>query len=478
MKTFKMGTTLSAVLAGALLCAAPLRADQSFGDAGDYLRNGAGARPLGMGGAFTAVANDVSAENWNPAALAFLDEYQFITMYAPFVLSSNLFYAGVGIPLGPRGALAASDVMLRSDGFQSANALNQNTGSDSIVHNAVSLSYARAFYDAWSLGGRVRFLQQKVLSDSGNTFGIDLSAYSRPWHRVSAGFSVLNLNRPSITLGSTPDEFRRSIRLGAAFHGPRDSFIVSVDGNKTEGQNLYAAAGLEYTPVPLLSLRGGWDQNQTLTAGVGVNFRSSVRVDYAFSTQQELGDFNKVSLTWRWGNVYHARINPDGIVKETEAIYVEGLRNEVKFRTDVPRFKIVNWSLDIANEEGKKVRALGEPAAPPEVILWDMKDSGGKPVKRGRYQYLFRVIYKNDKVWEEGGHFRLDFKTNQVDGVDVQMRGESLGEPLPPAPPAVVPVPALPLEVPAESDSVNTPPTGAEPVDAAEPTVVSPPAQP
>ncbi len=80
-----------------------VRAETVFGDAGDYLRQGAGARPLGMGGAFTAVADDASAEYWNPAGLAFLDEYQLITMYAPYNFGTNLYYLGVGIPLGPNG---------------------------------------------------------------------------------------------------------------------------------------------------------------------------------------------------------------------------------------------------------------------------------------------------------------------------------------------------------------------------------------
>jgi hypothetical protein len=103
-----------------------------------------------------------------------------------------------------------------------------------------------------------------------------------------------------------------------------------------------------------------------------------------------------------------------------------------------------------------------------------MMDAGGKPVKRGRYNYLFRVTYKNDKIWEEGGHFRLDFKTNQVEGVDLNMRGETGTDPLPPAPPATMVPPTVPLEVPAESDSISAPGSGAAPINEAEPTVVSP----
>ena len=37
--------------------------------AGEFLNNGAGSRALGMGGAYVAVANDVTAGYWNPAGL-------------------------------------------------------------------------------------------------------------------------------------------------------------------------------------------------------------------------------------------------------------------------------------------------------------------------------------------------------------------------------------------------------------------------
>ena len=65
-------TLCAVVLAVMLILVAGLAQAQgaSAGDAAHFLRNGVGARALGMGGAFVAVANDSTASIWNPAGLS------------------------------------------------------------------------------------------------------------------------------------------------------------------------------------------------------------------------------------------------------------------------------------------------------------------------------------------------------------------------------------------------------------------------
>jgi len=67
-------------LALALLsfAALPSRAEVAFDTVnGSDLGMGVGARAIGMGGAYTAVANDPSATFWNPAGLTLLESSQF-----------------------------------------------------------------------------------------------------------------------------------------------------------------------------------------------------------------------------------------------------------------------------------------------------------------------------------------------------------------------------------------------------------------
>ncbi|MEK9136891.1 MAG: UPF0164 family protein, partial [Bacteroidota bacterium] len=49
--------------------------------AGEFISLGVGGRALGMGGAFVALANDVTAGYWNPAGLSHIYYPQFTLMH-------------------------------------------------------------------------------------------------------------------------------------------------------------------------------------------------------------------------------------------------------------------------------------------------------------------------------------------------------------------------------------------------------------
>src|SRR5438552_4125808 len=63
---------------------------QSGGQTASFLNYGAGARALGMGGAFYAVADDATAAYWNPAGLPQVQRKELTMMNATLFADTQL----------------------------------------------------------------------------------------------------------------------------------------------------------------------------------------------------------------------------------------------------------------------------------------------------------------------------------------------------------------------------------------------------
>ena len=61
--------------------------------AAEFLSHGVGARALGMGSAFVAIADDATATYWNPAGLTKVKKHSFSAMYS--ILSAQEMAAGL-----------------------------------------------------------------------------------------------------------------------------------------------------------------------------------------------------------------------------------------------------------------------------------------------------------------------------------------------------------------------------------------------
>ena len=77
--------------------------------AGEFLKSQLGARAIGMGGAFVAVADDATAPYWNPAGMVYLPYREVLPQHSEkFGSLVNQDYLGAVFPLGgPTGRKSA-----------------------------------------------------------------------------------------------------------------------------------------------------------------------------------------------------------------------------------------------------------------------------------------------------------------------------------------------------------------------------------
>jgi F plasmid transfer operon protein TraF len=271
---------LIAVSASLILCA-------SVGSARAQTTDQVSVRALGMGGAFTAVADDATATWWNPAGLASGAYFNSILEYAHPDQGPGEGLRGVAFAFP---ALGLSYYRLPRPGSSSTSTdtspgSREDEGSLSVYGATVGQSIGNHLV----VGSTV-----KLLRADGTKTGLDVGALAAFRH-VRAGLMVRNITEPDFGSGATAFTLRRQMRAGGAFMAvPRRGLgqvTVSVDADVTATETLAGderrvAVGAEvWTPRRGFAVRGGTSRSMVgsersvFSGGASVAMRAGLFVD-------------------------------------------------------------------------------------------------------------------------------------------------------------------------------------------------------
>ena len=109
----------------------------------DFLLVNTGARPDALGGAFSAVADDVNTLTYNPAGLANIRLPEAGYGRYDFVAGIHYDFVGLASPLGDYGVLGFGYVGMGTDAFNSTEDPNATPGTAS--EKALILGWGRSF---------------------------------------------------------------------------------------------------------------------------------------------------------------------------------------------------------------------------------------------------------------------------------------------------------------------------------------------
>lgn len=326
-----------------LLCALSVNfsAEGAEKYAGEFLNLGVGARPLGMGGSFAAIADDATAAYWNPAGLGGLDRTELTFMHASIFGLDSYDFMNYIQPFGRTSALGISWIRLGIDdipitqlqvpGSMSASNRPRIVGQMQDTENAFLLSYGKRFRTdiPWSnqqrdtdiqVGGSLKVIYNSVSGVERNAvgFGGDIGVI---WKTsfisgkddaragdLSLGISVQDFFKTRIVWNTTSapshmDVISPNVKIGTSYSRNIPSLsshiLLAIDANTRYGLEMHY--GLEYVLGDVLSLRVGV-QEKDLTAGAGLHVAFgqgkspfSFLVDYAFLSH-ELGNTHRISL--------------------------------------------------------------------------------------------------------------------------------------------------------------------------------------
>ena len=123
-----MRKLLAFIVVAALSTASTLRADQGS-TAAAFLKLNTSPRAQAMGDAFTGVADDVEALQYNPAGGAFVDQKQVTLMYTTWFVDMSYDYGAVLWPTQKQGTIGLGFFYLSGGTFDGYDANFVPTGA-------------------------------------------------------------------------------------------------------------------------------------------------------------------------------------------------------------------------------------------------------------------------------------------------------------------------------------------------------------
>ncbi|HRQ44895.1 MAG TPA: PorV/PorQ family protein [Candidatus Goldiibacteriota bacterium] len=287
------------------------RADQGTTSA-VFLKLEQGARPIAMGGAYTAVADDVHSILWNPAGLSRLQGFEVSFMHTMWFADIFYDYLALAYPAGEIGTFGLSVVYVNSGDIKKWDIAGNPQGSFSSSDLGFGISYGTTISKDLSLGVTIKLFNSSIDDKGAFGFAGDLGAiYTTPVEGLKAGFAVQNLG-PKFGFGEAfllPINFR----LGLSYSAVRN-LILSLDYIQPIETNGILAAGMEYWYRDLLVLRLGYqyqgmlDKNYyyenyagpSILAGfvIGAGIKIDIySVDYAYRQYGVLESTHRIGLT-------------------------------------------------------------------------------------------------------------------------------------------------------------------------------------
>ncbi len=297
--------------------------------AGDFLSIGVGGRALGMGGAFTSIANDVTAGYWNPAGLAEVSNSQIILMHDErFAGIINYDYIGFAFKPNNSYSLAVSMIRIGVDDIPfTENAFSDNNGNgifdpdvdrlDPERFSFVSssdwvglISLGKILDEKFSIGGNVKFIYRKIEKNSGIGIGFDFAVkYKISNFSIGAvlkdATSTLvawNTGRNELIAPSLSTGISREFQIFWGKFTPAIDLILRFEGRKrtafagTDFLSVDFNIGAEYTFKEIISIRTGLTENREFTLGTGLKF-NRLDIDYSFAKfNSELGNTHRISV--------------------------------------------------------------------------------------------------------------------------------------------------------------------------------------
>ncbi|MBI4352047.1 MAG: PorV/PorQ family protein [Elusimicrobia bacterium] len=312
----------AAALPALLLCALALPrlspaagfgSDSAGTSSGQFLKIAAGARGAGLGEAYSALADDAFALDWNPAGLINIKKNSMAVMHAPYLAGTFADYFAYAETAGDMGSWGLGVKYMNYGRMNRTDSSGLVLGNFTPYDVALSVGFAcyitgfnKAPEERFVLGATGKFVKSRILSED-NTVSADIGL-NLPYmfdNKFRVSMTVQNI-MGSLRYDKEQASLPLILRLGTV---TRFSEYFNLTGDIAASRdNLpYLAMGGEIV-LPVHAdmdtfLRAGFNTRaisdvagaRNVGFGGGLRYKS-YQFDYAFSPFGDLGSVHRLSL--------------------------------------------------------------------------------------------------------------------------------------------------------------------------------------
>jgi len=310
--------------------------DKTGTTAAKFLSTNIGSRAVGMGSAFTALANDGSAMYWNPAGIGFNHLRNVYVNHSDWIADITFDYFSLSLPLNKNRFLGINVTSVTMGEMEVTRYGNEDTGETfSASDNAFGLTYALNLTDRFSIGFNGKYIQQTIANNHANGLALDLGTLFDTPYGFRLGTSISNFG-PKMKM--TGDDLLVAVDVDESIHGNNESvtgFLATdefdlplvlrvgisddlnfgkivrmtwaLDTNSPNDNTSYINAGMEVGFFDdLFKLRAGLnsllldDREREFSLGFGIKsptfIKQQFQINYSFEALKYLGDTHQVSF--------------------------------------------------------------------------------------------------------------------------------------------------------------------------------------
>lgn len=302
--------------------------------AAQFLKIPVGAKAIGSANTFGSFANDPSVLYWNPAGIAFFNDFEVNFDHLNWIADIPHDFLGIVVPIDDKSSFGISAVSVNYGNMERTTVEKpKGTGTTfDAIDLAFSVSYARALLEQVSVGITIKYVTQRIWNESAQTAAFDFGTILTPgFYDMKVGLMLSNFGPDLSLAGSdlirsydidknsasnplfdsklTTQSFNLPIHYSASVafsilgeNAPIKSlnynFSLALNAVHFNDNPEHYSVGAEYSFFRMFFLRGGYIFNTDeggLNYGFGVKLDvgpTSFLFDYAYS---DMGIFDGVN---------------------------------------------------------------------------------------------------------------------------------------------------------------------------------------